>query len=77
MSKFVKLCGHCYIVENQNGFNNALYDFYLRDGHSKENIRKMVQDFPKSYPCGIVIVDQTFECMRIYIECFSIPIKYE
>jgi len=70
MSKFSKITRHCYIVENQNGFNNALYD-YFKD-YKKESVRKMVQDYPKYYPTTIVIVDQSFECSRVYIECFDI-----
>jgi hypothetical protein len=70
MSKFSKITGHCYIVENQNGFNNALYD-YFKD-YEKERVRKMVQNYPEHYPTTIIIIDQSFECNRVYIECFDI-----
>ena len=79
MSKFFKLSEHCYIVENQNGFNNALYNYFgcgkeSGEGYTKEQVRGMVQNYPKSYPTEIIIIDQTFECMRVYIEEFNIPL---
>lgn len=67
MENFRKVSGHCYHVANQNGFNNALYDFYNENGN-KEAIRKMVQNYPKYYPTTIIIIDQSFECNRLYIE---------
>lgn len=78
MSKFRKITGHVYNVENQNGFNNALYDYFgaTDDGkdntHLKKKVREMVQNFPKSYPTTIVIIDQSFECSRVYIETFDL-----
>lgn len=78
MSRFRKITGHVYNVENQNGFNNALYDFFSAtdDGKnntvSKKDVRRMIQNFPKIYPTTIVIIDQTFECARVYIETFDL-----
>ena len=78
MSRFRKITGHVYNVENQNGFNNALYDYFsvTEDGksstHSKKNVREMVQNFPEIYPTTIVIIDQSFECGRVYIESFDL-----
>jgi hypothetical protein len=65
-------------VWNQNGFNNALYDFYEAVDesfppfwpYSKKDVRGMVQNWPKKYPCNINIIDKTHECGRIYIETF-------
>lgn len=68
---FIKHSGHFYTVRNQNGFNNALYDFFNAGkemSYSKEEVRKMVQNFPLVYPASIIIVDQSFECSRVYIE---------
>jgi hypothetical protein len=78
MSKFYKISGHCYIVENQNGFNNALYDYFECDkkgSMNKDEVRSMIQNFPKNYPTEIIIIDQSFECGRIYIEEFNASIK--
>ena len=78
MGKFRKISGHVYHVENQNGFNNALYDYFgaTDDGmnctHSKKGVRKMVQNYPETYPTTIVIINQSFECSRIYIETFDL-----
>ena len=70
--------GHLYSVKTQNGLNQALYDFFnaTDDGdnctHSKEHVRKMVQNFPRRYPVSFVIVDQSFECERVYLEFFDL-----
>lgn len=78
MGKFRKITGHVYNVENQNGFNNALYDYFSAtdDGNnntkSKKTVKEMVQNFPKIYPTTIIIIDQSFECGRVYIESFDI-----
>jgi len=80
MGKFRKITGHVYNVENQNGFNNALYDYFCaidkEDGkgnsYTKEKVRKMVQNFPEIYPTTIVIIDNSFECSRVYIENFDL-----
>ena len=75
---FHRHTGHFYTVENQNGFNNALYDFYsatddgVNASYSKKDIRKMVQNYPDLYPRSIIIIDQTYECSRIFIEQFSL-----
>lgn len=81
MANFIKHSGHLYTVENQNGFNNALYDYFdVNTDHRseedknyrKQEIRKMIQIFPNYYPASIVIIDQSFECGRIYIEQIDI-----
>ena len=75
---FRRHCGHCYSVKNQNGLNNALYDYFKAtdDGNnytrSKKSVRELVTDIPPYYPITIVIVDLTFECNRLYIEYFNI-----
>lgn len=71
---FIRQSGHCYLVKNQNGFNNALYDYFYLDDctYTKKEIRSMVQTFPTSYPCTIVIINQVFECKRLYIETINI-----
>jgi hypothetical protein len=75
---FIKHTGHCYTIKNQNGLNNALYDYFnaTDDGNnstrSKKSVRELVNDIPKYYPITMVIVDLTFECNRLYIEYFDI-----
>lgn len=74
---FRKHTTHLYTVKNQNGFNNALYDFFSGiidedNTFSKKRIRSMVQNFPLYYPISIVIINQSFECGRVYIEAFDI-----
>lgn len=78
MSRFRKITGHVYNVENQNGFNNALYDFYGASDdcdncrYSKKRVRGMVENYPKIYPRTIVIIDKVFECGKIHIEDFDL-----
>jgi len=78
MSRFRKITGHVYNVENQNGFNNALYDYFgatddgMNNTHSKKKVREMIQNFPELYPTTIVIIDLSFECGRVYIESFDL-----
>lgn len=76
MCGFIKVTGHLYMVKNQNGLN-ALYDFYGATDNgenftkSKKEVRDMVQDTPPYYPISVVIVDQSFECNRFYLEFFD------
>ncbi len=78
MGKFYRHTDHLYTVENQNGFKNALYDFFgaTDDGKdfttSKQEVKKMVQNYPEIYPCSIVIINQSFECSRVYVEVFDL-----
>ncbi len=75
MNNYKRITGHVYSIKNQNGFNNALYDYFgigIDSTYSKGEVRKMVQNFPTKYPTNIVIIDQSFECRRVYIECFDL-----
>ena len=75
MKNFLRHTGHLYTVKNQNGFNNALYNYYEVDKKgnlSKKEVRKMVQNFPEYYPISIIIIDQSFECSRVYIETLDL-----
>lgn len=78
MCNFRKISGHVYHIENQNGFNNALYDYFeasddVKDNsYSKKKIREMVQNYPQSYPTYFVVIDQSFESGRVYIETFDL-----
>lgn len=81
MSKFKKITGHLYVAENQNGFNNAMYDYFnatnegIENTKSKKQVRDMIQNFPTIYPIAFVIVDQSFECSRVYIEEFDLDLE--
>lgn len=72
LGNYKKISTSQFKVYNQNGFNNALYDYYKDSidcgDYTKKDIRRMVQNWPKSYPATIIIKDLTFECSRIYIE---------
>ena len=51
MSRFWKITGHLYKVENQNGLNNALYNYFgatdngENNTKSKKEVREMIQKF--------------------------------
>jgi hypothetical protein len=65
---YIKITYNIFVVKNQNGFNNALYDYVgVDDFYSKQDIRSMVNDFPKSYP-AVVILDEIDEISRISVE---------
>jgi hypothetical protein len=67
---FKKETNYRYKIKNQNGLNNALYDFFDVDNssYSKKDIRRMLQNWPKKYPCKITVVDDTFSCCRIFVD---------
>lgn len=71
---FQKLSKYSYFVKNQNGLNNAIYDFYEANDvgspseYSKKELRQALQNFPKKYPCEITIIDEMFECWRFYLD---------
>jgi ATP-dependent helicase/DNAse subunit B len=69
-TNFKKETGFRYKVKNQNGLNNALYDFYdpENNGRTKIDIRKALENYPIKYPCKIFIIDQMFECRKIYLD---------
>jgi hypothetical protein len=59
-----------YKIKNQNGLNNALYDYYEpgESGRTKKEIRNALQNWPNKYPCKITIIDYMFECGAICID---------
>ena len=65
----IKITYNIFVVKNQNGFNNALYDFMDMDNsyYSKQELRSMVADFPKSYPAA-VIFHKEYDIGRISVE---------
>lgn len=78
MSKFKRIIGHLYTAENQNGFNNALYNYFNATDNgenntfSKKQVREMMEPHPVSYPTAFVIINKSFECGRVYIEEFDL-----
>lgn len=66
---YIKITYNIFVVKNQNGFNNALYDYMRVDeGYcTKQEVRSMVTDFPKSYPV-VVILHKIYEISRISVE---------
>lgn len=69
---YKKISQIIYLADNQNGFNQSLYDYFEcnsnESNYSKKDIRKMIQNFPTKYPCVFAIIDKVFECNRIYID---------
>jgi len=67
---YIKITYNIFVVKNQNGFNNALYDFMKVDEgcfYSKQELRSMVTDFPKSYPAA-VIFHKEYDIGRISVD---------
>lgn len=80
----IKLSENLYVANNQNSFNQCLYDYFGCDDedndtrYSKKEIREMLQNYPipnehhskgtPVYPCAFVIIDKTYECGRIYVD---------
>ena len=68
---FIKHSSSTYTVNNQNEFNQSLYDYFLEEQYLKGEIRESLQNFPEKYPCTFTIKSQMFECHRIYVEIWS------
>lgn len=65
---FIKRNNCDYYLVNQNGFNNALYDYFEANDREKKDIRAQAAEcYPKSYPC-IMHIDSynTFEGGRLF-----------
>lgn len=73
MSAFKRLVGTTYRVENQNGFNAALYDAIgcvengTDNSYTKQELREAVQGFPERYPAIVQFDDRMLECYRVYV----------
>ena len=77
--KCVRLSYNVFVVKNQNGFNKAIYEWCkpsdggdYGDGYnySKEDLRNMVTDYPKSYP-SVVVFGFVYEIMKIMVTVFG------
>lgn len=66
---YIKITYNIFVVKNQNGFNNALYDYMRVDeGYcTKQDARYKATDFPKSYP-AVVILHEIYEISSISVE---------
>ena len=66
---YIKITYNIFVVKNQNGFNNALYDYMRVDEgfYTKQDVRYKATDFPKSYP-AVVILHEIYEISRISVE---------
>lgn len=69
---YIKITDDIFVVKNQNGFNNALYDYTgCYDGFcSKQDARYRATDFPKSYP-AVVILHKIYDISRISVEVLN------
>ena len=67
-----RISGSMYLVKNQSGFNNALYNYTRvmrgHDWYSRKEIRSMVNDYPVKYPCLIALSDDFFERNIIFVD---------
>lgn len=92
--KCMRISSNIFVVKNQNGFNKALYEFKKLDeggeygdgnNYSKEELRKMVNNYPKQYPCVInlnfiweiskievdIIADSEIEILNVYLNQYK------
>ncbi len=69
---YIKITYNIFVVKNQNGFNNALYDYMRVDDNfnAKQYIRSMVTCFPKSYPAAVVF-HKEYETYRIFVDILN------
>lgn len=69
---YIKITYNIFVVKNQNGFNNALYDYMkVYEGFcTKQDARYKATDFPKSYP-AVVILHEIYEISRISVEILN------
>lgn len=69
---YIKITYNIFVVKNQNGFNNSLYDFINADEcfYSKQDIRSMVTDFPRNYP-SLVVFGKNPEVQNINVNVFD------
>lgn len=69
---YIKIAYNIFVVKNQNGFNNALYDYMRVDeGYcTKQDARYKATDFPKSYP-AVVILHEIYEISSISVEVLN------
>ncbi|AHJ01719.1 hypothetical protein [Vibrio parahaemolyticus] len=71
---FKHIFGSVFKVQNQNGFNNALYAALgcaENDGsalhYTKKELRESVQSWPERYPAFVEFEDKMLECKRVYV----------
>lgn len=77
--KCIRISPNIFVVKNQNGFNKALYEFKKPDeggkygdenNYSKEELRKMVDNYPKHYPC-VINLNFIWEISKIEVEIIN------
>jgi len=68
----IKISYNVFVVKNQNGFNNSIYEFmygpnYNNNGfYTKKELREMINTFPEKYP-ALVIFEKISEISRINV----------
>jgi hypothetical protein len=55
MKTLIKIIGNCYFVTDNEIFINSILDSIGIKDLSKENIIKLILNFPKQYPCFVQI----------------------
>ena len=73
---YIKISHNVFVVKNQNGFNNSIYEFmygpkYDNDGfYTKKELRQMVNDYPRNYP-SLVVFGKIPEVQKINVNVFN------
>lgn len=73
---YIKISYNVFVVKNQNGFNNSIYEFmygpnYDNDGfYTKKELRQMVNDYPRNYP-SLVVFGKNAEVQKINVNVFD------
>lgn len=73
---YIKISCNVFVVKNQNGFNNSIYEFmygpnYDNNGfYTKKELRQMVNDYPRNYP-SLVVFGKIPEVQKINVNVFN------
>ena len=73
---YIKISHNVFVVKNQNGFNNSIYEFMYgskcdTDGfYTKKELRQMVNDYPRNYP-SLVVFGKIPEVQKINVNVFN------
>lgn len=75
--KCMRISPNIFVVKNQNGFNKALYEFkkpdngiYGGNNYTKKELRQMVDNYPKQYPC-VINLNFVWEISKIIVDIIA------
>ena len=69
---YIKISDNIFVVKNQNGFNNSIYEFMYGPNYdndyfyTKKELRQMVRDYPRHYP-SLVAFENIPEIAKINV----------